>query len=99
MLSKKDITLLQGMFHEQEERFDKKMDIKLHDLRLDMRDELHAVVKATEVSILRKMDEKMTTMKEEIIDAVIDALDEGILPQIAELQQDMVKVKRPLHFV
>lgn len=92
MLSKKDVTLLRGMFQEQESRFDQKLD----NLRVDLQDEMHSVVHgaifASETRMMKRMDE----IKEEIIDGITEVIDEGILPQISDLQADMRRVKNHL---
>ena len=84
MLTKKDLELIGELL---DGRFD------MH--KQEMRDETYSIVKASEAGLIRHIDK----VKEEIIDAVIDVIDRGILPQIDELQRDMVLVKRTLQLV
>ncbi len=96
MLDTKDIEILRGMFRENNEIFGAQ-------LKREIRDEMYSVVKASEASLIRRMDSmkdelltRMDSMKKEIIDGVIDVIDDGVLPQIEELQQDVITVKRHL---
>ncbi|MFA6017746.1 MAG: hypothetical protein WCT28_02320 [Patescibacteria group bacterium] len=100
MLDKNDIKILRGMFRENNEVFGAQH-------KREIRDEIYSVVKASEASLIRRMDsnaesmkkeliERMDRMKGEIVDAVIDVLDDNILPQIQELREDMVMVKHHL---
>lgn len=82
------IEVLTSALKDQDARFDQ----KLHDLRLDVRDEIHSCVSASEIRMMKRMDE----MKEEIIDGITDILDESVLPQILELQTDMRQAKNHL---
>ncbi len=107
MLNKKDIALLEGMFDKQEkrltERFDAKLDAldikiesELHFLRRDIRDEIHSAVNGAVNASEKRMMKRMDEIKDEIVGSVIDVIDHGILPQIEQLQFDMVTVKREL---
>lgn len=81
MLDKKDIQILQGMFLENNA-------ILKRDLRLEM----HDLITASERRLIARMDRLRT----EIVTDVAEVLDECILPQIADLQDDMAMVKRHL---
>lgn len=71
MLNKSDIALMRGMVTEvlhvelekELRQQDVRFDQKLHDLRLDIRDEIYFCIAASEVRTMKKME----TMKEEII--------------------------------
>lgn len=89
MANKKDVAVTRGVLievltaalKEQDVRFDQ----KLHDLRLDVRDEIHSCISASEKRMMKRMDE----IKEEIIDGITEVIDEGILPQISDLRTDV----------
>lgn len=104
---KKDEVLTRGVLlevlaealKEQDARFDQ----KLVDLRLDIRDEIHSVVSASETRTMKKMDEmgrelrkEMHGIKEEIIDGITDVLDESVLPQLDEHAKDIRLIKQRL---
>lgn len=89
MLSQKDIALLRGMFQEQDSRFDQ----KLCDLRLDVRDDIHSCIVASEKRMMRNLEERLNEVKVEIIDGITDILDEFVFPPITELETDMTRVK------
>ncbi len=74
MLSKNDIQVLRGMFEENN-----------HILKLEIRDEVYSIVKATEVSLRREMHQ----MRDDILDVIHD----GILPQIEEHRIDIARLK------
>lgn len=77
--------VVSGALKEQDARFDQ----KLHDLRLDVRDEIHSCVSASET----RMTKKMIEIKEEIIDGITEIIDEGIFPQISDLRVDVDQIK------
>lgn len=93
MLDKNDIKILRGMFRENNEVFGAQ-------LKREIRDEMYSVVNgavvASERRMIERMDSKMDSVKKEIIDGIIDVLDDNILPQIQELREDMVMVRRHL---
>lgn len=99
MLSKKDITLigeildqrLDQRLREQDLRFDQ----KLHDLRLDVRDEIHSCISASESRMMKYINE----IKVEIIDGLTDTLDEFVFPRLTDLEKDMGLVKVRLQMV
>lgn len=93
MANKKDVAVTRGVLievltaalKEQNVRFDQ----KLHGLRLDVRDEIHSCISASEKRMMKRMDE----IKEEIIDGITEVIDEGILPQISDLRTDVGHIK------
>jgi len=96
MLSKKDVALLRGMFQEQEVRIEARFDQKLDDLKESIRDEMYSVVNGAVSASEHRMMKRMDEIKEEIIDGITEIIDEGILPQISDLQADMRRVKTHL---
>ncbi len=85
MLDKKDIQILQGMFLQNNA-------ILKQDICKEMREEMQAMITASEHRLIARMDRLRT----EIVTDVAEVLDECILPQIADLQNDMTMVKRHL---
>ena len=81
MLDKQDITLLRGMFRENNE-----------DLKRDIRDEIHSSILASEHRMITRMD----AMEDRILSNFNSFMDISVLPQIAELQVDMLVVKKKL---
>ena len=79
------VEVLTSALKEQDHRFDQ----KLHDLRQDVRDEIHSSILASEKRMMKYID----AVKIEIIDDFTDVLDEFVFPPIAELQADMARVK------
>ena len=73
------------------------------DLKHEIRDEIHAIVNgavfASEQRLIQRMDDVENNLRQEIHDvkdAVIDIIDESVLPQIEEHRIEIVKVKRQL---
>ena len=97
MLSKKDIALLRGMFDEvlvtrldaRDVQWNLNLDQRFRDFRLDIRDEIHSCISASEKRMMKYIHE----VKIEIIDGITDTLDEFVFPPIAELKADMARVK------
>lgn len=85
MLDQQDIELLRGMFADQDKRFLAAIKDNNHELKREIRDETHSLLRATEV----RMDVKLEKIKTEIVTEVADMLDTSILPQIADLQRDI----------
>lgn len=81
MLDAQDIVTLRQLFAEQDRRFVDAMKENNKDLRIEILDETRALIAASE---------------HRIISAIGEVLDASILPQIAELQRDMTKVKQHL---
>lgn len=96
MLSKDDIKVLRGMFRENNEVLRK-------DFGREIRDEVHALIAASEhrvtAKIEAKIEKEITSVRGEIHELrmeVVELIDTSILPQIADLQQDMIVVKHKL---
>lgn len=85
MLDKQDIVVLRGMFGEA-------LRANNIDLKREIRDEVHSLIAASEHRMMGAMDR----IKFDIIAEFSELLDVSILPQIAELQKDMVVVKTTL---
>lgn len=85
------LDVLPGMFREHEIRFDQKLD----DLKMNLRDEIHSTVKASEAGLIRRMDALEQEMKEGF-QTVLEVIDEGIDPQIQEQKKDIAFLKRYL---
>lgn len=88
MLDQHDIELLRGLFAEQDKRFLAAIKTNNQDLKREIRDEVHALISASEQRI-----------KTEITANIAELLDNAILPQIADLQRDMTLVKQHLQLV
>lgn len=73
--------------------------VLLDDKLVSLRDETYSIVKASEAGLKRYIDEALHRTKEEIVDAVIDVIDGGILPQIENHDREIVKIKRHLQLV
>lgn len=93
MLDKQDIVQLRGVFQEV-------LVQNNADLKVEIRDEMRSLLVATENRIMSEMRERigkvhsnMHDMEKRIVHGISEVLDASILPQIAELQQDMTKVK------
>lgn len=82
MFDTNDIELLRGMFKEQDSRLLNAIKENNHDLKKEIRDEIHALITASEKRIVTEISE---------------LLDTAVLPQITELQTDMATVKQHLH--
>lgn len=82
-LTKHDIALLKGMFHEQTQ-----------DIQRDIRDEMDARFIAFERRMQRSMDEKFVTFRQEIRSEFIDVLQTNILPVIDKAFQEIREVRR-----
>lgn len=96
MLDNKDITVLQGMFKEQDQRFLEAMKQNNQDLKEEIRDEMRALLGATETRIKSELGAKIDSVEKRITTDIAELLDTSVLPQIAELQRDMTKVKQHL---
>ncbi len=86
------VTLVRGLFQEQETRLGQ----KLEDLKENLRDEMHSCISASEHRMMNRMDGALERVKTEIIDAIGEIFDESVLPQISDLQIDMRQVKNHL---
>lgn len=64
MLSKNDIRVLRGMFEENN-----------HVLKREIRDEMRALISASETKVIHRLETKIEHVKEEMIDGIIDTLD------------------------
>lgn len=92
MLNKDDIVILRGMFTENNAI-----------LKREIRDEIHAIVNgavfASEQRLIQRMDDVENNLCQEIHDvkdAVIDIIDESVLPQIEEHHIEIVRIKNHL---
>ncbi|MEK9155316.1 MAG: hypothetical protein AAB839_01585 [Patescibacteria group bacterium] len=92
MLNTKDIALLQGMFQEQEKRSDQKLDQKLEDLKINLRDEIHSTVKASEAGLIRRMD----AMEERLHKDLEEFIDDNYSPRMYEAEQQILKISSHL---
>ncbi len=77
----KDIAQLRELFAEQDKKFTVALKQNNQDLKVEIRDEVHAVIAASE---------------KRIIDAVGEILDASVLPQITELQREITVIKQHL---
>lgn len=86
MLSKNDIQILRGMFRENNEVFGSR-------LKREIRDEVHALIAASESKVIHRLETKIESIKEEIIDGIIDTLDRDIYPRLDGHDGDIVQLK------
>lgn len=86
MLSKNDIQVLRGMFRENNEVFGSQ-------LKREIRDEVRALIAASESKVIRHLEAKIDSVKEEIIDGIIDTLDGNIYPRLDGHDQDIARLK------
>lgn len=110
MLDKNDITLLRGMFRENNEILHEEMRQNMGTLRDEMRQsagELRAEMRQNTEVLHGEMVQNTINLRDEIHAAVnasekrittniAELLDTSVLPQIADLQRDMTLVKRHL---
>lgn len=104
MLDKHDIALLEGMFkaqfkeqlEEQLAKQDKRFDIKLENLKVDLRDEIHSCVSASETRMISRMDMIAINLRKGIVSDIVDFVDEAILPQIEQHNLDIARINTHL---
>lgn len=95
MLNANDIALLRGMFVENNEVFGRQ-------LKREMRDEIHSVVNAAVFASEERLMKEIQVIHQEISDvkdAVIDLVDDNILPKIEEHSREIAAIKRQMRFV
>lgn len=88
MLNKNDIQVLRGMFRENNEQ-----------LKREIRDEMHSVVKASEAAMIRRMDALEYDVQKDIQttrDDIIDVINDGILLQLEEHDREIRSIKHHL---
>lgn len=81
MLSKNDIQILRGMFEE-----------NTHVLKREIRDEMRALLLASETKVIHRLATKIEHIKEEIVDGIIDTLDRDIYPRLHGHDQEIMKL-------
>lgn len=96
MLDTNDIAQLRGMFGEL-------LVENNRTLKREIRDETHSIVSAavfaSEQRLIQRIDDVEKNLRQEIHDvkdAVIDIIDESVLPQIEEHRVDILRVKKHL---
>lgn len=109
MFDKEAVTFLQGLFLEQEERLEKRLEKRLTqvfiaalkqnniEVKREIRDEVHSLILASESRMMQRMDAKLEKLRTDIVNDIGSILDEAVLPQIAELQHEVKRVKLHLH--
>ncbi len=80
-MNENDIIQLKALFAEQDKRFVVALKQNNQDLKVEIRDEVHALIVAAE---------------KRIISAVGEILDASVLPQITELQREITVIKQHL---
>lgn len=78
MLTKKDIALLKGMFD---------------DVKTEMRDEFHSCIAASEARLTVKID-RLDKKIDHVAEDTAELIGNSILPQIAELQHEDIRIKK-----
>ncbi len=89
MLSKKDLEILRGMFRENNATFFRHVDTFGHDLKREIRDEMHSLIAASETRMTTLIKQEIKGVREDIQllrTEVVEIIDESVLPQIADLQ-------------
>ncbi len=85
MLDTKDIEILRGMFRENNEIFGAQ-------LKREIRDEIHASIKASESGLIREIRATETR----ILDAMGSMMDVQIAPRLDEHDAEILTIKRHL---
>lgn len=93
MLDTKDIQMLERMFGKiLAEGLRANNEVFGSQLKREIRDEMRALLSASETRIMKKAHE----IKVEIIDGITDVLDEGVLPRLDEHDREIRVIKRHL---
>ncbi len=75
MFDKQDIAILKGMFHDQ---------------KIEMRDEIHSCIAASEARMMARMDKLHATTTSDIVDFI----DQAIIPQINDLHAADARIRK-----
>jgi len=62
-------------------------------LKREIRDEMHALISASESKVIRHLESKIESVKEGIIDGIIDTLDRDIYPRLDGHDRDIAQLK------
>ncbi len=101
MLNTKDVNMLRGMF---EEILNARLDAKVprmieerleanhHILKRDIRDEMHALIKASEAGIIRRID----VMEERLHKDLEEFIDDNYSPRMYDAEQQILKISGSL---
>lgn len=88
MLTKKDKVELREMFVEI-------LTGALHNMKRDIREETCALILASESRMMQRLEK----LRHDIVNDIGSILDEAVLPQIAELQHEVRRIKLHVHMV
>lgn len=95
MLTKNDKEEMREMFVEILSKNNEKVFQMFHDFTRSVRDEMHSLILASESRMMLRL-EKLRT---DIVNDIGSILDEAVLPQIAELQHEVKRIKLHVHMV
>lgn len=94
MLSKNDMSALRGLMREAIiDTVPGMIESNNHILKREIRDEVHSLIKASEVGILRRMDAMHNGLRTEILDGVAEIIGERIVPQIDDLDRRVTRLE------
>ena len=97
MLTKNDKLEIRGIFTEVLSKNNEHIFQMMRDFKREIRDEVHSLIFASESRMMQRMDAKLEKLRTDIVNDIGSILDEAVLPQIAELQHDVKRVKLHLH--
>lgn len=80
-----DIAQLRELFAEQDKKFTVALKQNNRDLKVEIRDEVHALIAAAEKRII-----------ETVVSSIGEILDAAVLPQITELRREITVIKQHL---
>ncbi len=89
MLNKTDMVALSGLIKEVVQDL---LNQNLHILKIDLRDEMYAMNKALE----QRLNKKIEDTRRETVSDIAEILEVSVLPQINELQCEMIVVKQDI---
>ena len=84
-MNENDIAQLRELFAEQDKKFIVALKQNNRDLKVEIRDEVHALIAAAEKRII-----------ETVVSSIGEILDAAVLPQITELQREITVIKQHL---
>ncbi len=93
MLTKNDKAEIRGIFIEVLSKNNEHIFQIMRDFKRDIRDEMHSLILASESRMMQRMDK----LRSDIVNDIGSILDEAVLPQIAELQHEVKRIKLHVH--
>lgn len=101
MLSKNDMSALRGLMREViietvPGMMRENNEIFGSQLKREIRDEIHSLIKASEAGLIRRMDEMEIRLIQRMdggFDAINELIDDGILPQVNDLDRRVTRLE------